>query len=90
MSALVPSTEIEAKVGASRHETKHLGRAVSAEQVVYVLHSKECRDSGIDLRDCPFSTALDRGIDTDRWAGHQDQAVVLVVAEHGRLEVGAQ
>ena len=59
MSKLVPASKIEGIVGARRHPTNHQGRAVSAEQTVYVLHSKECLDSGIDLRRCPFSVAMD-------------------------------
>lgn len=81
MSDLVDPTEIETIVGVSRHTTEHWGRAVSAEQTVYILHSQECRDSGIDLRECPYSVALDRGIeDWFPWAGWrrvQDQAVRL-------------
>lgn len=67
MSELVAPTEIEGIVGARRDPTDHLGRAVSAEQTVYILHSQACKDSGIDLRDCPYSRALDRGIDLDHW-----------------------
>lgn len=69
MSDLVPGDQIEQIVGAPRHPTEHIGRAVSAEQVVYVLHSQACLDSGIDLRECPYSVALDKGIE-DRvpWA----------------------
>lgn len=62
MSDLVDAGEIERIVGAPRHATEHLGRAVSAEQKIYVLHSRQCLDSGTDLRDCSFSVALDRGI----------------------------
>ena len=63
MSNLVPPSEIEGIVGAHRHAVSHFGRAVSSEQTVYILHSRECVDSGVDLRDCPFSVALDKGID---------------------------
>lgn len=79
MTDLVPATEIERIVGIARHRQAHYGRAVSSEQVVYILHSKQCVDSGIDLRDCSFSTALDRGIDEQRWTGHEDVAVALGV-----------
>jgi hypothetical protein len=54
MSALVPATDIERIVGVDRHATDHWGRAVSAEQTVYILHAAECLASGIDLRDCNF------------------------------------
>lgn len=64
MTNFVPADQIERIVGARRHATHHLGRAVSAEQAVYILHSVACKDSGLDLRECPFSLALDRSSDT--------------------------
>jgi len=75
MSEQVPASEIEGIVGAPRHETDHYARAVSDEQRVYVLHSKECLGIFDDLRDCPFSKALDRGIDPERWSGFEDRPV---------------
>lgn len=84
MSALVPADQIEQLVGARRHALAHLGRAVSAEQTVYVLHSQACKDSGIDLRACGYSLALDRGIDPHDWQDRHDQAVTLQHA-HGFL-----
>lgn len=84
MSDLVPASDIERIVGVDRHRKVHYGRAVSAEQRVYVLHSHECKDSGIDLRDCPYSVALDRGIDERDWSGREDVPVELAV-EHERL-----
>ena len=79
MSNLVPAEEIEQKVGARRHLAQHLGRADSAAQTVYVLHSQRCKDRGIDLRDCEWSWALDNGIDPADWKGFEDQAVVLAI-----------
>lgn len=79
MSDLVPAEDIERIVGVARHRKAHYGRAVSAENTVYILHSAECRDSGIDLRDCRFSQALDRGIRTYSWNGFEDVAVALAV-----------
>lgn len=87
MSNLVPHDEIETIVGAQRHETKHIARAVSDEGIVYVLHSRQCLESGIDLRDCPFSLALDEGIDVDRWI---EDVPVHVITEDGRLVPGVQ
>ncbi|MDQ6524309.1 hypothetical protein RB608_11890 [Nocardioides sp. LHD-245] len=84
MADLVDPAEIETIVGARRHAHQHLGRAASAEQTVYVLHSQRCKDSGIDLRDCPFSIALDLGIDPEDWRGYMDRAVVLAT-RRGRL-----
>lgn len=86
MSNLVPAEDIERIVGVARHQTKHYGRADSAEETVYVLHSRDCKDSGIDLRDCPYSIALDRGIHMDRWSNYQDRPMELwVSAGNGRL-----
>lgn len=79
MTELVPGRDIEQIVGVERHRKAHYGRASSTEQVVYILHSKECLSSGIDLRDCRFSVALDRGINERRWTGYEDMAVALGV-----------
>jgi hypothetical protein len=81
---LVDPTEIETIVGTARHQTDHYGRAVSAEHEVYILHSAECRDSGRDLRQCPYSIALNRGIEHfypwTGWRRLQDQAVRLEIS----------
>ena len=62
MTDLVDPDEIETIVGVKRHPIRHWARAVHAEQTVYILHSQACRESTPDLRDCPYSHALDRGI----------------------------
>ncbi len=77
MTDLVGADQIEHIVGARRHPHQHLGRAVSAEQTVYILHSEKCKDSGIDLRDCEWSLALDLGIDPADWQGYEDRPVAL-------------
>src|SRR6516225_10738811 len=59
LTDLVPAKDIERIVGVARHPIEHWGRAVSTEQTVYILHSKECLDKGGELRDCPYSEALD-------------------------------
>jgi hypothetical protein len=79
MTRLEPSSTIEATVGARRSDTEHLGRAVSDEQRVYVLHSAACVASGIDLRDCEYSQALDRGINPTDWLGQADTPVTLTI-----------
>jgi len=84
MTANVPADQIEEIVGAERHATRHYARAISAEQTVYVLHSEECRALYDDLRDCPWSLALDRGIEEIDWFGREDRAVVVRV-RGGRL-----
>lgn len=77
MTDLVPTSEIEQIVGARRHDHQHLGRGVSADQKVYILHSRRCLESGIDLRDCQYSKCLDSGIDHAWWRGLEDRVVVL-------------
>lgn len=42
MTQLVDPDHAEAKVGHARHDTRHLGRAVTAEKTVYILHPWEC------------------------------------------------
>ena len=84
MSDLVPASEIEQIVGMPRHSTMHIGRAVSDEEVVYILHSQKCKDSGIDLRECRTSLALDNGIDRSQWDGYEDRPVALGII-HDRL-----
>lgn len=78
MTDLVPNAE--AVVGVPRHETDHYARAVTSEQTVYILHSRECLGIFDDLRDCPFSKALDRGIRNEDWRRHEDQAVRVWVS----------
>lgn len=70
MSDLVPKDIIEAMVGTERQETVHMARASTKVNRVYLLHSAEClKEYGHDLRDCPFSLAMDKGIDTELWEG---------------------
>lgn len=77
MSDLVPAEDIEHIVGVTRHRSVHYGRIVQAARRVYVLHSRNCLDSGIDLRDCPYSQALDRGLDERTWSLWVDVPVAL-------------
>lgn len=79
MTTLVPPDRIESLVGARRHRKAHIGRAVATEQTVYILHSQVCKNSGIDLRECRFSLALDRGIVAEQWQGQEDRPVFLGV-----------
>ena len=80
MSDLVPAEDIEGIVGVPRHATEHWARAVSAEQTVYILHSHKCLDSGIDLRDCRFSLALDNGIRQNEWIEDEPVPVEIIGA----------
>lgn len=81
MTNLVDSDEIEKIVGIERRAFMHHARAVSEEQVVYILHSEICVSARLDLRDCPYSKALDNGILEDDWSGKEDQPVWVVIRE---------
>lgn len=83
MTGLVPPESIEKIVGGKRQPVSHLARAVSSEQQVYILHSQQCIDSGIDLRHCDYSVALDKGIDLRDWV--VDVPVLAAVNDAGRL-----
>ena len=85
MTDLVPTDEIEQIVGIERHAMRHYARAVSAEQTVYILHSHLCKDTYADLRDCPFSMALDNGIDEYDWSDLEDQPVRVTITRSQRL-----
>lgn len=82
MTDVVPAEHIEKVVGVARDQTHHFGRAVSAEETFYILHSRACFDSTNDLRTCEFSKALDFGIDVDFWP--LDEPVELYIVR-GRL-----
>lgn len=83
MTDLVSGQDVERIVGVGRHPTEHRARAVSAEQKVHILHSAECldmHDAGArDLRQCPYSLALDEGIDLDEWKCSEDRAVAVTL-----------
>ena len=85
MNAIVNTDEIEQIVGIERHQTRHYANAVSAEETVYILHSHACKDSGIDLRECRYSKALDLGIEMYVWAEYQDRPMRAAITRSGRL-----
>jgi len=62
MTQLVPADQIELLVGALRSPIDHLGRADEIDQTFYILHSAICLENYPDLRACPYSIALDKGI----------------------------
>lgn len=87
MTRPVPADEIEAIVGASRDRERHIARAASAEQTVYILHPDECaaRLMHRPLTECRFSRCLDLGIDLTRWADSMDRPVYVVTNAECRL-----
>ena len=79
---------IEGIVGIPRHPSVHFGRLDSESQVFYIMHSVECLGSHDDLRECPYSKAMDLtcadGIHPgDDWV--YDLAVPLDIDSHGHL-----
>ena len=56
MTNLVPASEIENIVGRRRHERAHYGRAVSDEEVFYILHSKNCLEDNPEKEYCHATT----------------------------------
>lgn len=89
MSNLVPEDEIEVIVGHARDEFEHWGRMVPDGETeggtFYILHSRRCKESGIDLRLCEFSLALDQGFDPADFADHGHNPVRLQLW-HGMLQ----
>lgn len=85
MTERVDSSKIEQIVGVNRHLVGHFARAVSAEQMVYILHSQECVDEGEDLRRCRYSMALDRGIEMGSWEHCLDRPVPIAISNDGRI-----
>jgi hypothetical protein len=79
MTEHVDQKDVEKIVGATRRRYAHYARAVSAEQKVYLLHSKMCLDTTPDLRECEFSKALDRGIDERIWSKYEDRTIGVAV-----------
>lgn len=79
MTERVPSSEIERIVGMKRHPEWHYARAVSDQRTVYILHSGTCLAHYDDLRECPYSLALDEGIDEMSWSGSEDRPVLVTI-----------
>lgn len=79
MTGRVPADQIEGLVGAARHPVRHIARAVSAEQTVYLMHPDDCREGRADLTTCPHSIALYAGIRAPEWDRHEDRPVYAVV-----------
>lgn len=88
MTRIVPSDQIEDLVGAERDPDVHFARAIDEEDeygTVYILHSDTCRNSGIDLRSCAYSIALDEGILPDEWEDSFNKPVPVLINKEGRL-----
>lgn len=83
MSAVVPPSHIEEIVGVKRSLDSHYGSAMLEEERFYILHSKNCRDNTNDLRTCPYSIALDAGIDDGKLLSGEP---LLLDITDGRLQ----
>lgn len=78
----VPTDEVEGIVGSERDDEHHLARAVSADEMVYILHSRQCQDQHPYLEHCSYSLALAEGIYPGEWP--LDETVLVTLCE-GRL-----
>lgn len=79
MSDKVDADKIEQIVGVERKMAEHWGKVISSEGRVYILHSRMCQKHYSDLRDCPYSRALDRGIDIDEWVVDEPTALCITI-----------
>lgn len=77
MTEQVPADRIEELVGIDRHPTLHYARIDTESDRVFILHSGLCLSRRDDLRTCPYSRALDKGIDLLAWGGLEDVTVVV-------------
>lgn len=84
MSELADPKRIEAVVGVKRASV-HVARIVTTEERLYILHSHACVVQRRDLRECPYSLALDKGIDPEVWVGHHDVPICITIGFDGRL-----
>jgi len=83
MSELVDPSKIEDIVGIARAEHIHFGKLVSDEGVLYILHPFSClQRHGDDLRQCPFSLALDNGLNPEDWDLYWDDTVALCIIQN--------
>lgn len=89
MSEPVPREKIEEIVGHARHPRIHYGRAVSETETFYILHSQQCLEQYDDLSYCPFSIAMDLGLNLPMWAFHMDQPVPIGVYDGELLPLQA-
>lgn len=85
MTELVDPTEIEGIVGVKRHETYHIARWIVDAGQIFILHSQVCVDGDWDLRECPYSQALDKGASADFY-DYANKPVVVVVSLDGTLQ----
>lgn len=88
MTDLVDPTQIESIVGTHRRDFDHVANMVTGDEKVYILHSKMCVTLRPDLRECPFSRALDRGVIESAWDGFKDMPVVVgFIGDHGLFPI---
>lgn len=91
MTDLVPEADIERIVGVTRSLGQHIGRAVTRgdhlrkKDTFYILHSKQCLREHEDLKRCPFSRALDKGIQPEWWIAVEDKPVYIGINHDFRV-----
>jgi hypothetical protein len=85
VTTLVDPSEIERIVGRKRSNLLHYARLISEDGMFYIMHSLQCVEFEKDLRECPYSLALDEGVDPEVWRGWIDKPAVLIDIQDGRL-----
>lgn len=89
MSNLVDRDKISSLVRAERDYWLHIGRHDFEEEGVYIMHSHLCLSLFPDLRECPYSKALDKGISVEHWFSWEDDPVYLRNHEtYGLIPIG--
>lgn len=84
MTEKVDPQRIEQLVGARRHPAQHRGRWDTSAGQIYILHSGYCLMAFKDLRQCPYSIALDELVrdwsEGSRWDDYPDRPVALYIS----------
>jgi len=82
MTDLVDKSKIESIVGVKRSDRLHYGRKIGS--TIYILHSGICEKNYDDLRDCPFSYALDY-ISYQNWDSFEQDRTYVLGIHNGSL-----
>lgn len=85
MSEIVSPDEIQKAVGgAERDYWLHIGYANTPLDRFYIMHAHTCLSQYTDLRECPYSKALDKqGISADWWEDWYNRPVYLALSHKG-------
>lgn len=82
MTECVTWEQMQEVFGIPRLDHVHVAKAVSDEQVLYILHSQDCLDRTEDLRTCPYAEAQNQGVDEAAWEPYLDKIVVVALMQN--------